>query len=184
MRYLLAGVVTYAALVLAAAPQQADPQAGLKDVADGLRALATKMESIRIAPGSTLAQELKPVTVLRGNTGPFPVVPGAPQQKMVQLKAPFDGWLLGWQPWLGFDRGSEVEAGFGLWHGDEELVVMSPHKENGSVYYDSATPPYCFPQGYARRVKKDDIVTLVCFVANTGAAPTNAHGMARVYFGQ
>ena len=167
-----------------AGPQQADPNAGLKEVAEGLRTLATKMEAIKLAPGSSLTAELKPVTIIKRDSGPFPLPQGKSDQKILQIPAPYKGWFLGGQMWLGLDRGAVVEAGLTFWAKDKEMLAYSPHKENGSVWYDSATIPLYFSQGYAEPVEKGEIISFVCFVSNTGQAPTNAHGMCWVHFGQ
>lgn len=172
-------------------PQQADPQAGLKEVAAAMKeaaaaqtALAGKLEALKLTPGSALSTELKPITIIKRDSGPFPLPVGKSDQKILQVPAPYDGWFLGGQLWLGLDRGAVVESGLTFWAKDKELLAYSPHKENGSVWYDSATQPLYFPQGYAEPVKKDEIISFVCFVSNTGAAPTNAHGMCWAHFGR
>jgi len=100
-------------------------------------------------------------------------------QQSDPLLWPQDRYLIGWAPWIGFGKGSVLECHLMLFHRDQSIFLLGPHKENSSVVYDCTRPDF-FPSGYGRLIKTGEPLS-VQLVANPTGAYAGVAANARVF---
>jgi hypothetical protein len=117
---------------------------------------------------------LAPSSQLMESTVVVPVPPGAV--------------LRGWQPWMGLDYGAVGEGGLRLHRvladGTRVLLFrMSPHKEDGFVYYDAAPAPQYFPAGTGLSLAPGESLEMQLRCRTSGgAAAYRCAGKATLFF--
>ncbi len=95
---------------------------------------------------------------------------------------PEDRFLIGWDPWMGFGKQSELESHIVLYAEGIQLFLRGPHKESPNQMYDITGAEF-FPSGYGRFVPKGGVITLEFLYSNTSSpgVPVGGQANARIF---
>jgi len=106
---------------------------------------------------------------------------GVVQTQDTQVVWSQDRYILGWSPWIGWDRGAIMESHLALFVGSKRVFLRGAHKENSSVFYDEAKSSEFFPSGYGFLVPAGTPVILQFSCHSTGQIIFNSRANAVVY---
>ncbi len=106
-----------------------------------------------------------------------PVSGSPPVFNYQQLTWPEDRFLIGWAPWMGFGKGSELESHLILYAAGVQCFLRGPHKEGSPEMYDITGSEF-FPEDFGRFVPKGGVITIEFCYSNTSVPGTPVGGQA------